>query len=233
MNGMQLPLAVHLPQTAAFDSFVTGADNHEVVQALQSGQSAYLFGAAGTGKTHLLMAAARAHGGTYLPWSAVAAAGLDVLEGYSHPQHLAIDEVDLAGAADDSWQAMLRLLDQRHQHQRVTWCAALKPPEHLPGLAADLRTRLAQFPRYGLHTLDEAGQRTLLLEGARRRGLKLPDEVVRWWLHHLPRDPARVLDTLDQLDRAALREQRRVTLPFVQAVLAARAAETGQTARSR
>lgn len=232
MNGMQLPLAVHLPQTAAFESFVTGADD-EVVAALRSGQSAYLFGAAGTGKTHLLMAAARAHGGAYLPWSAVAAAGLAVLDGYSHPHHLAIDELDLAGTPGDGWQALLRLLDQRHQHQRITWCAALRPPEQLPGIAADLRTRLAQLPRYGLQALDEDGQRTLLLDGARRRGLKLPDDVVRWWLRHLPRDPARVLDTLDHLDRAALREQRRVTLPFVQAVLAAPAAGTGQTERSR
>lgn len=232
MNGMQLPLAVQLPQTAAFDSFVAGA-NAEAIGALKNGQSAYLFGAVGTGKTHLLMAAARAHNGAYLPWSAVATAGLAVLDGYGHPRYLAIDELDLATTPGDGWQALLRLLDQRHQHQQITWCAALRPPDALPDIAADLRTRLAQFPRYGLQTLDEEGQRTLLLDGARRRGLKLPEDVVRWWLRHLPRNPARVLKTLDHLDQAALREQRRLTLPFVQSVLAAPAAESGQTGQSR
>jgi DnaA-homolog protein len=218
VNGHQLALAVHLPQTADFDNFVHRQDD-AAVAALHAGDSAYLFGPAATGKTHLLMAAVRRHDGAYLPLSEALALGAESLAGLDNVPALALDELERLTADPALWMALLRLLDQRLRQQRRTWMAARLPPEQLPALPADLRTRLSQWPRYGLSPLDDFGQRRLLTEAAHRRGLSLPDDVLNWWLRHLPRDAGSLLDTLTQLDRAALREQRRLTLPFVQSVV--------------
>jgi DnaA-homolog protein len=218
--AQQLPLPVQLPVTAEFESFIAGA-NTEPLQALTLGESAYLQGPEGSGKSHLLMAAARHHRGRYLPLSAALDAGADLLEGLDTAVPLALDELELAPQAADFAQALLRLLDRRRQAASPTWLAAREAPEGLSYLPADLRTRLALWPRYRLHPLDDHARSALLADAARRRGLQLSEEVIAWWLRHLPRDPASLLGALARLDRAALRAQRRPSLPFVRAILGA------------
>jgi DnaA-homolog protein len=207
--AQQLPLPVQLPVTAEFESFIAGA-NTEPLQALTLGESAYLQGPEGSGKSHLLMAAARHHRGRYLPLSAALDAGADLLEGLDTAVPLALDELELAPQAADFAQALLRLLDRRRQAASPTWLAAREAPEGL-----------ALWPRYRLHPLDDHARSALLADAARRRGLQLSEEVIAWWLRHLPRDPASLLGALARLDRAALRAQRRPSLPFVRAILGA------------
>lgn len=218
MIAQQLPLPVQLPVTVDFDSFVPGA-NAEPLRALTLGESAYLQGPAGCGKSHLLMAASRAHRGRYLPLSAALDAGPELLEGLDEAVPLALDELELAPQGADFAQALLRLLDRRRQTGTPTWLASREAPEGLRYLPPDLRTRLSLWPRFGLQALDDGARRELLAGGARRRGLQLNDDVLDWWLRQLPRDPPSLLAGLARLDRAALRAQRRPTLPFVRAVL--------------
>ena len=71
----------------------------------------------------------------------------------------------------------------------------------------------------GLKPLDDSGREALLRDRSAARGLELPAEVSRWLLNHLPRDTGSLLAALEQLDRASLSAKRRLTLPFVQAVL--------------
>ncbi len=218
MIGQQLTLAVQLPQTADFDSFIYRGDD-PAVATLRAGEAAYLVGPPAAGKTHLLMAAVRCHGGAYLPLSELGQHGPERLDGLGATGALALDELESLPADPVVWQTLLRLLDRRRQAGDVTWLAARLPPDQLHAAPPDLRTRLALWPRFGLMPLDESGQRRLLAQAAMRRGLTLSDEVISWWLRHLPRDAASLQSALSQLDRAALREQRRPTLPFVQSVL--------------
>ena len=51
------------------------------------------------------------------------------------------------------------------------------------------------------------------------RGLFLPDEVALFLLNRLPRDTHGLMDALDILDKASLKEQRRLTIPFVKVTL--------------
>ena len=50
---------------------------------------------------------------------------------------------------------------------------------------------------------------------ARRRALKLPDDVARYLLDRTPRHPGDLVDTIARLDKASLAEKRRLTIPFV------------------
>lgn len=218
--GDQLSLAVTLPQVSDFAGYEPGC-NGDAVAVLERGESAYLFGPPDSGKTHLLLAAVQSHRGHYLPLSWAAQVGTRVLDVLDDEGPVAIDDVAWAAHSDALWQPMLRWLDQRQQRGRTTWLASRSSPERLHDLPADLRSRLGLWPRFGLQVLSEAHQRSLLLRLARRRGLLVPDEVVSWWMRRLPRDPASMLSNLERLDRASLRAQRRLTLPFVRAVLEA------------
>ena len=63
----------------------------------------------------------------------------------------------------------------------------------------------------------------LLLDGLTRlaaeRGLVLQSEIGRYLLNRCPRDMKHLQILLDELDRASLVAQRRLTIPFVKEVL--------------
>jgi DnaA-homolog protein len=220
VRGDQLSLAVQLPQACNFESFVAEHDLQAVSQ-LKIGESAYLHGATGVGKTHLLLAACRAHVGRYVPLSSLLGESTEALTGLATDQPLALDELESAPQNPEFWMALLRLLDQRAACNAVTWIASRTAPDALLYLPADLKTRLARLPRFHVPALNELQQFQLLIESAERRGLALPEDVIRWWLRHLPRDAGSLLAGLERIDRASLKARRRLTLPFVQAVLTA------------
>lgn len=220
MIGAQLPLAVQLRDTASFDTYFPGP-NVEAVAALREARlPALLFGAEGSGRTHLLQACCREHAGTYLPLGAAVDYGPDALDGLIQPARLYLDDLDAWLGEREREFALLRLLDARRAAQHVTVLAASAPPERLILALPDLRTRLSALTVLGLRPLDDAQRAQLLRTRAMARGLELPEEVSRWLLHTQARGAAPLLDALDRLDRASLSAKRRLTLPFVQSVLA-------------
>ena len=217
MKGQQLPLSVQLRDTASFDSFYVGP-NALTFSALRDLRGAVLvYGASGSGRTHLLQAVARTRGCAYLPLRELRDIGVDVLNGHDTAEVLCVDDLD-AVCAERNWAlTLLRLLDARRD--RATLLSANAAPDRLELALPDLRTRLSQCTVFGLKPLTDADRAELLRERARARGLDLPPEVSRWLLTQLSRDTASLVDAVDALDRAALSAKRRLTLPFVQSIL--------------
>lgn len=218
MRGQQLPLPVQLRESASFETYCAGP-NAEALAAVRDGQTALLlYGAASSGKTHLLQAYARASGARYLPLREWASFGAAVLEGYAEAPLLCLDDLDAVSPLSDWCLALLRLLDTRRV-QSLRWVAtAQAPPDRLSVALPDLKTRLSTAAVYGLKPLSDAERATLLQERARARGLEMSEEISRWMLTRLPRDTGSLITALEKLDQAALIEQRRLTLPFVQQV---------------
>lgn len=226
MRGQQLPLAVQLREPASFESFYPG-DNAAAVAALREPPAAaFLYGAAASGKTHLLQAAVRAHGGAYVSLAELAPTEDDHFAGLTSVPLLALDDVHVVSMDTHLSLGLLRLLDARRAAQRPSLLAAQAPPERMTCVLPDLRTRLSAAAVFGLKPLSDEQRTQLLRERAQARGLALPDEVARWLLTHLPRDTGSLLAALAHLDRAALAEKRRLTLPFVQLALASANAQT-------
>lgn len=224
MKGAQLPLAVQLRDTASFDSYFTGPNGEAVAALRELRQPVLLYGPSGCGRTHLLQAACRAHGGAYLSLADVASLGPDILDGYASAPNLFLDDIDPV-LADRGWCiTLLRLLDaMRGSGRRFALCAAAGP-ERLDIALGDVRTRLSQCLVFGLRPLDDTQRAELLQLRAQMRGLELPADVIRWLLNTRARDVACLLDVLDVLDRGALTAKRRITLPLAQALLASASA---------
>jgi DnaA family protein len=70
-----------------------------------------------------------------------------------------------------------------------------------------------------VRALDERDQREALRLRALARGLDLPEESALYLQRRYRRDLPTLYELLDTIDEAALRAQRRLTLPFIRQVL--------------
>ena len=201
MMTRQLVLAISPLPHPTFGNFIPGA-NAELLAHLREAASGalpesvlYLWGEPGSGRSHLLSAARSASTRTDLTTA---------------------DDVD---KLDEAAQIALfnRINDARASGGCVL-AAGPCPPAQL-ALRADLRSRLGWGLVYQVHTLSDAEKAVSLHAEAARRGLALTEEVVWYLLNHVRRDLPSLFAILDELDRASLEHQRRVTLPLVREAL--------------
>jgi len=197
----QLPLQISQPAEPSFDNFIAG-DNAEAlarVRQLASGELreaiVYLWGEIGSGRTHLLRAAARAN------------ASLAVAD-------------DVQALDADGQQRLFGAINAARDGRGAVLAAGSVAPAAL-ALREDLRSRLAWGLVYHLKPLGETEKMHHLQAEAGRRGLVLSDEIAVYLLTRVPRDMATLTALLEALDRQALVRQRPLTLPLVREVLGA------------
>lgn len=218
----QLPLGIGLREATTFANYVPGANAAAAHAMAQAGEACvYLWGQAGSGRTHLLQAACHAEadthsGGTfYLPLSDYQAFSPTLLEGLEELRLVCLDDVE-AIAGDPVWEtALFHLYNRLRESGTRLRMAACAPPAQLGLHLADLVSRLNWGPVFQLQGLDDEDKLAALQLRAQARGLELPDEVGRYLLRRLPRDMHSLFDMLDALDVASLVAQRRLTIPFV------------------
>jgi len=224
----QLPLALRYPADQRLETFVAapeGVVGHLRALARGEGASAYVAGAGGTGKTHLLLATcALVHESgrraAYLPLASAAGRLRDALEALEGNDLVALDGLEtVAGERADE----LALFDAHNRAAaagtQLLYAARCNPDALPPGLP-DLRSRLSQCTRIALQPLDEEGRREVLRQRARRRGWVLEEPALDWLLRRVDRDLSGLTALLDRLDRASLAAKRRITVPFLRELLA-------------
>ena len=225
----QLPLGVQLRDDASFEGFMAGP-NTEVVACLErmasvsAGGLVYLHGSRGSGKTHLLQAACRSarqagQSAAYLPLTEFAADESGMLEGMGRLNLLCLDDVQAVCAEQDWALLLMRLCEEARQNQLSLVLAANKAPGQLAAALPDLKSRLAWGLVFALQALDDEERLRALQLHARARGLQLPAEVGQFLLQRSARDLPALMHMLTQLDTASLAAQRRLTIPFVKAVM--------------
>ena len=84
---------------------------------------------------------------------------------------------------------------------------------------ADLSSRLAAGTAYRLQPINDRQRREALQIRANELGFELSDEVAGYILQHLPRDTHWLFSLLERLDHSTLAAQRRVSIPFIKALL--------------
>ena len=231
---MQLPLNIRLSDAYCFENFL-GSRNEEAMGTLvtaieslsQDGgnycKSVYLWGLAGTGKTHLLQAAcqrARALGldSVYLPLTAPDITNPAIIEGMDQVSLVCIDDLQSV-AGQEAWEMQLFSLYERIQGKGLLVMASSFAPPAGGFQLADLVSRFNKGLVYGLHSLSHAERLNVVRQRAKIRGFELSDEVAGYIEKHLPRDLASLVGLLDRLDQASLIQQRKITVPFLRSLL--------------
>lgn len=229
-GAAQLPLALRCPPDQRFETFV-GAPTGALLQLRAfargdtgTGEALYLAGPAGTGKTHLLLAAcaeAETAGRrtAYLPLAAAAGRLREALEAFEHADLVALDGLDAVAGTREDEIALFDAHNRARDAGRRLLYAARVAPDALPLTLPDLRSRLSQCVRLMLEPLDDAGRADVLRLRAQRRGLQLEDTAIDWLLRRVDRDLASLTELFDRLDRESLAAQRRLTVPFLRRVL--------------
>ena len=207
-----------LPETPpSFDNFVAGG-NAEALTGLATWLAPtsreplyYLWGDAGSGKTHLLRSCQASYHDARTDPDLAAVVG-DAAAADFH----AVDHVEALG---DGGQIVLFHLINRLCSTGGRLLAAGEVPPLRLALREDLRTRLGSGLLYRLQALSDADKLTALNEQAQARGLVLPREALHYLFSRAPRDMRSLAALLAAIDRYSLEQQRPITLPLLREVL--------------
>jgi DnaA family protein len=215
----QLVFELAQPEPPRFDNFLPGR-NAELVATLErfavgrvEETGLLLWGAAGSGKTHLLRAAVllaheKARRALFVDHpDAMSDAGSD-----DSLDLVAVDRIDEADAtAAGHGFTLYNALKQRGAH----FVAASRQPLAAMTLREDFRTRLGWGLVYEALPLADADKPAALEGFALRRGFRLSGDVVEYLLRHGRRDMPSLLATLAALDRQSLSTKKPITVALL------------------
>ena len=174
-----------------------------------------LQGPAGCGKTHLARVfAARSHA------PIIEAAGITtdaVPSLLGRAGACVVDDADRAAA-----EPLLHLYNLVAERRGTMLLTAQEPPARWSGLLPDLRSRLAAAPVVAVEAPDDALLAALLVKLFADRQVAVSEDVVLFLLRHMERSFEAARRLVSELDTAALRERRAVTIPLARAVLGLR-----------
>ncbi len=233
----QLPLALRWPAHQRLDSFVLG-DNAAGIDILRHAASGaeiervFLAGSAGSGKTHLLIgvcaeAVARQRTAQYLDLSHVAGPPAATIRRLGGSEVLAIDNLNAIVGVAEAEHALFDLYNRCRAEGTTLLFAASELPGALNLDLPDLVSRLSACTQWQIRPLDEPARRDIIRSLGARRGLEIDEAVLDWLFTRKARDLGSLVDLLDQIDRAALAAQRRVTVPFLRQLFVSSKDEAG------
>ena len=225
----QLALEFVLPEKAVLENYVSRANRQAVsdLGACARGQGEpyiYLWGAAGTGKSHLLQAATRLaeeadRSALYIPLDQARELAPEILDDLEQIDLICIDDIEQI-ASDAAWeQALFNLFNRLRENNRSLLVSARYSPLNLPLQLPDLASRLSWGLCYQLQAMSDQDKAQAIIEDAQRRGLSLGEDGALYILRHAPRDMRSLRQLLEHLDLATLEAKRRLTIPFIRTFL--------------
>ncbi len=234
-NTSQLTLSVQLPDDETFSSYLSGS-NRSVVSQLKlfidqsqdikpnQPNSFYLFGLTGVGKSHLLhacsaYAAQLGKTSVCLSCAELPLLSVEVLDGLEQIDVICLDDIQLI-ANNKYWQQAIFDLYNRVLEQNN--CLLVSGDQSVAQLGLslpDLVSRLSWGLTEQIKPLDDGEKVNALQYRATKRGLTLSIEAVNFLLNRLSREMGNLIAALDILDKVSIREQRKITIPFIKNVL--------------
>jgi DnaA family protein len=223
----QLSLPVGLKDTDSFASFIPGqnaqACSHlntlfsQFETKMVNNWLTYLFSDSGMGKSHLLYAScqqAELVGETciYLSFNEKQYMSPDVLLGFDDIENL---------QGERAWQvAVFDLINRvKEQNNSCLVITGNQPPKNLSLELPDLISRLSWGTNFQLYSLTDEQRRQALIVKAQHRGLNMSKDVAKYLVNHWQRDMPALIASLDILDEQSLKQQRKLTIPFVKTIL--------------
>jgi DnaA family protein len=225
----QLPLSVKLQDEASFDNFFSGTNEQfieyfkkKISQQLEL--AIYLYGVEGVGKTHLLQACCRyqskgSETHFYLPLEKHQQFTPEIFYNLEQLSLVCIDNIS-AIAGKKNWEEGLFYFYNRALLTNTRLIIADRlPAQELPIQLKDLQSRLIALTALEIQGLSDNQKVYVLQMRAHARGMELNEEVGQFLVRRCKRSMSNLFAILEQLDTASLSAQRKLTIPFVKAVL--------------
>jgi len=178
-----------------------------------------LHGPEGCGKTHLLRIWQQRHAARQL------ALGDDALEAVVNAPDafpaIAIDDAQQAAgnAAQEAW--LQHLFNATRVADIPLLLTARLPPAAWGLQLADIRSRLCAAMSAGLLEPDDDLLTGLLMKQFEDRQLRVESEVIDYLLRHMDRSAAAAARLIERIDRQALEQRRKITVPLAREVVEA------------
>jgi DnaA family protein len=210
----QLALDLLAEAAPTLDNFVAGRNLECLgcLRAIASGERArqlvYLWGAPGSGRSHLLRALAGDGGRLLTPQAPIDRFAFSA----DCPLYLADD---VQGLDEARQHALFHLVNQVRADPGAALVAAGDAPPLGLRLRDDLRTRLGWGLVFELRLLSDDEKAAALRNVAAARGVAVSADVIPWLLTHRSRDIRVLLELFDAIDRHALARKRPITLPLL------------------
>ena len=205
----QLLLNLVEPEAPTLENFRAGG-NVELLAALKqcrdgSGpQFIYIWGPPGSGRSHLLRALTPTQ-------------RMRVPEFDDFTRLYTVDNVERLD--DEDLERLFHLMNDVRSHPAARLvCAGCARPSEL-AVREDIRTRLMWGLVYQIKYLPAEEAVDEFLRLARERGIEFDAAQLHWIRVRCPRDMRGLRRFLDAVDERAVREQRRITIPLLDAAL--------------
>ncbi len=236
MTSAQLPFEVFLRGDATFHNFFPGdsVTNQEALVTLSritspfSEKYCYLWGSTGVGKSHLLQATihqASSHqlSGLYLPLSQELIHAQQpnlVFQGLDKLDVVCVDNMQLLAGQPIWEEAFFHLYNKIRENNHTRLIIAGPSASQALGIQLkDLSSRLAWGLSIHLEPLKDDEKLEAIQMHAKDIGMELPEEVGRYLLSRVTRNMSNLNAILNQLSKASIVNQRKLTIPFVKSII--------------
>jgi len=217
MNS-QLTLNIRLRDDATFENFVGSAAS----KIQTTDRILYLWGQAGSGKSHLLQALC--HKANMKKKDSIYLQDLgnhqpEILHSLEAFSLVCLDDIHQV-IGNQSWELELfHLMNSIKDGQTCLVVSASAPSARLNIRLPDLASRLRAAVAVETDVLSDQEKLGMLRRRASNRGFALNDDVARFILNRSPRDMHHLIDLLGKLEMETLRQQKTLTIPFVKKTL--------------
>ncbi len=227
---MQVPLQFEFQSNQTFASFFPG-NNAQILEQLQAlaangdEQQIFVWGDAGSGKSHLLQACCQQAKQTgkdpfYLAYNPANLPTPSLLEGMEDMELVCLDNIQHVAGHQDWEHALFAFYNAHRQNNHKLLIAADCPPKFLAFDLPDLKTRMAWGLTLKIQPLRDDQLIEALTYKAHFLGFDIPAAVGRFLLNHYVHDLTALWLLLEKIDRATLAAQRKLTIPFLKQILA-------------
>jgi len=183
----------------------------------------YLWAPPGFGKSHLLQAAAHK---LYKDQQQVYYLSLtqsdltpDIIDNLDSFKYVCIDNVDVIAGQIEWEEKLFHLYNKLKDKKLSLFVSASAAPRSVKWKLADLGSRFSWGIVMRLTNLSDEDKLKAICDKAKERSLTLPTQVAKFLMVHYLRDTKSLFSALDVLDDAALRQKRKITVPFVKEIM--------------
>lgn len=224
-DARQLLLGIRLRDSATFSNYL-GKAKDILIRQLSATEDAlwftYVWGAAGTGRSHLLQAACRWAQLKGLRTACISLDGMEtreILEDVADLDLICLDNLECI-AGDPHWEeALLHLVNDIRDRGHLLIVSATQAPVKVAVQLKDLKSRLLAALPVETDRLGDDEKLEVLRMRAKARGFQLAADSGRFILQRSRRDLGHLMGALDDLDEQSLRHQKKLTIPFIKKVL--------------